>query len=215
MLILKGRRDGGDLLTFSPDGSTLVARREAHGLQIWRDLPAATKPEVIPHLAGVGWMAFAPDGRQLYLAGIQTESHFENFCEVLERTDLLTDARFATGADRLANREALIAVLDELFASRDLADWIEVLRDLTTPWTVIQTAAEAAIDPQVVANGFVTDVDGGAVRYPLVASPARFDGVPPTLSPAPAHGEHTDEVLAELGRSWDEIIELKRDGAVL
>ena len=155
------------------------------------------------------------DGRQLYLAGIQTESHFENFCEIVERTDLLTDARFATGAARLANREALIAVLDELFASRDLADWIEVLRDLATPWTVIQTAAEAASDRQVVANRFVTDVEGDATRYPLVASPAQFDGVPPALSPAPAHGEHTDEVLAELGRSWDEIIELKTEGAVL
>jgi crotonobetainyl-CoA:carnitine CoA-transferase CaiB-like acyl-CoA transferase len=155
------------------------------------------------------------DGRLLYLAGIQTENHFENFCEVVGRTDLLTDSRFATGADRLANRRALLAALDELFASRDLADWIEALQGLTTPWTVIQTAAEAAIDPQVVANGFVTDVDGGATRSPLVASPAQFDGIHPALSPAPGHGEHTDEVLVELGRSWDEIIELKRTGAVL
>ena len=70
------------------------------------------------------------------------------------------------------------------------------------------------VDPQVVANHFVPIVRG-AVDYPLVASPAQFDDAAPTLSPAPGHGEHTDDVLAELGRSWDEIIELKASDAVL
>ena len=57
------------------------------------------------------------DHRLVYLAGIQTEYHFENFCEVVDRPDLLTDERFATGADRLRHRAELIALLDELFAS--------------------------------------------------------------------------------------------------
>ena len=54
-----------------------------------------------------------------------------------------------------------------------------------------------------------------ARTFPLVASPAQFDGVPPTLTRAPEHGQHTEEVLVELGRSWDEIAELKQRGAVL
>jgi crotonobetainyl-CoA:carnitine CoA-transferase CaiB-like acyl-CoA transferase len=150
------------------------------------------------------------DGRQIYLSGVQTEKHFENFCATVGRPDLNEDARFATGADRLANREALIAELDELFASRDLADWAEMLRNLSTPWTVIQSAAEAAIDPQVTANGYVV-----TARCPIVASPAQFDGARPTLARAPDHGEHTDEVLAELGRSTEEILRLKAVDAVL
>ena len=155
------------------------------------------------------------DDRLVYLAGIQTEGHFENFCEVVERRDLLDDARFATGADRLVNRVALIELLDEHFATRDLADWLVALRGLTTPWTVIQTAAEAATDPQVAANHYVTQVDGPAGPFPLVASPAQFDGMPPALAPAPDHGQHTEEILLELGRSWDEILELKASDAVL
>jgi crotonobetainyl-CoA:carnitine CoA-transferase CaiB-like acyl-CoA transferase len=151
------------------------------------------------------------DGRQIYLAGIVTEGHFENFCETIDRKDLLEDARFATGTERLAHAREFIELLDEIFASRDLADWVVMLQGLTTPWTVVQTAAEAAVDPQVVANGFVTTVDG---RYPSVRSPAQFDELRPELQRAPQHGEHTEEVLLELGRSWDDIAALKAAAAI-
>jgi crotonobetainyl-CoA:carnitine CoA-transferase CaiB-like acyl-CoA transferase len=152
------------------------------------------------------------DGRQIYFAGIMTEGHFENFCEVIDRPDLLHDERFATGRDRMRNARECIAVLDAVFAERDLADWIEAFQGLTTPWTVVQTAAEAARDAQTEANGFVGRVEG---RCSLVRSPATFDGGRPELTRAPEHGEHTEEVLLELGRSWEDIAALKEAGAVL
>jgi crotonobetainyl-CoA:carnitine CoA-transferase CaiB-like acyl-CoA transferase len=155
------------------------------------------------------------DDRQLYLSGIQTEGHFENFCEVIDRRDLLEDPRFATSAARLAHAAECVEVLDKIFASRTLAEWRARLAHLSTPWMVVQTAAEAADDPQVVANAMVVEVDGSDGTYPLVASPAQFDGVAPSLTRAPEHGEHTEEILLDLGRSWDEILELKRRGAVL
>ena len=150
------------------------------------------------------------DGRIIYFAGVQTERHFENFCEIIGRPDLPRDERFATASARAANAADCIKVLDEIFATRDLAEWTEVLRGLSTPWTVVQTAAEAAVDPQVRANAYV--VDTGA--SPVVASPAQFDEVPPTLGPAPDHGEHTEEVLLALGRDWDEILRLKESRVV-
>ena len=155
------------------------------------------------------------DGRQIYLSGIQTEGHFENFCEVVDHRELLDDARFATGAARLAHAVECVAVIDQIFAGRTLAEWQDRLGALTTPWMVVQTAAEASRDPQVVANDMVVDVDRPGGSFPLVASPAQLDGAPLTLTRAPDHGEHTEAVLLELGRSWDEISELKEHGAVL
>jgi crotonobetainyl-CoA:carnitine CoA-transferase CaiB-like acyl-CoA transferase len=154
------------------------------------------------------------DHRLIYLAGIQTDAHFDNFCESIGRPDLLEDPRFATGVARLANAPACIQLLDEIFAARDLADWVAVLGDLDTPWTVVQTAAEAAGDPQVLANQIVTSLEAPCGPVPMVSSPAQFDGNPLSLTRAPAHGEHTEEILLELGHSWNDIAVLKAEDAV-
>jgi crotonobetainyl-CoA:carnitine CoA-transferase CaiB-like acyl-CoA transferase len=155
------------------------------------------------------------DHRLIYLSGIQTEGHFEGFCRAIDRLDLLDDPRFATAADRLANAPACVAALDRVFAERDLAEWRVALQGLSTPWMVVQTAAEAAVDPQVVDNHLLPAVDGTAARYRLVASPAQFDGEAPTLVRAPGHGEHTDEILRELGHDTEHILLLKETAAVL
>ena len=79
----------------------------------------------------------------------------------------------------------------------------------------MQTAREAANDRQAARNDFVTTVKEDSSEYSLVASPAQFDGEPPSLTPAPGHGEHTEDVLLEHGHTWDEILRLKESGAVL
>jgi crotonobetainyl-CoA:carnitine CoA-transferase CaiB-like acyl-CoA transferase len=155
------------------------------------------------------------DRRIVYMAGIQTEGHFESFCELIGRTDLVDDPRFATAEARQANARECIAALDDIFAERDLAEWSKLLGPLQTPWTVVQSAAEAAVDPQVTANHYVAPVETARGRLPLVSSPAQFDGRAATLTRAPDHGEQTEEILVELGRDWDEIQRLKDNGAVL
>jgi crotonobetainyl-CoA:carnitine CoA-transferase CaiB-like acyl-CoA transferase len=155
------------------------------------------------------------DGRHVYLAGVRTDGDWENFCTCIDRLDLLTDERFATGPARIENRAECIATLDEIFAAKDLAHWRAALDDLTTPWSVVQTAHEVHDDVQVEANGYLVPVMAqGKTPIKLVASPVQFDEEPPELRGAPEHGEHTEEILLELGHSWDEIAALKEQEVI-
>ncbi len=172
-------------------------------------LPHAEQPN--PLVAGYT----TRDGRMIYFAGMQTEKHFAELCERIGAPELIDDPRFATGQERLQNSRACIEALDAVFAQHDLEHWLQALDGLDTPWTVVQSAREAAADPQVRANELVTMVEGIGGEYPLVPSPAQFDEDVLSLTRAPDHGENTDEVLLELGHDWDEIIALKEKGAIL
>jgi crotonobetainyl-CoA:carnitine CoA-transferase CaiB-like acyl-CoA transferase len=71
-------------------------------------------------------------------------------------------------------------------------------------------------DPQVIANDYLRTVESpGRPSVTLVASPVQFGGTPPDLTPAPAHGQNTEEVLLDIGLSWDEIAAHKKSGAIL
>ena len=120
------------------------------------------------------------DDRQIYLAGIMTEGHFENFCETVNRKDLLSDPRFATGTARLANARECITLLDALFASRTLPEWVQMLQGLTTPWTVVQTAAEAASNPSIPRARSAAIIPASTSPVPALASQAGEGGAKPT-----------------------------------
>jgi crotonobetainyl-CoA:carnitine CoA-transferase CaiB-like acyl-CoA transferase len=107
-----------------------------------------------------------------------------------------------------------MAELDAIFAARPLTEWRRKLDGLEGVWAVVQSARELLDDPQVVANGYIPEIDYGKSTHRLVAGPAQFDGQPPAISPAPSAGEHTDEILQELGADWDQIIDLKVGGVV-
>jgi crotonobetainyl-CoA:carnitine CoA-transferase CaiB-like acyl-CoA transferase len=154
------------------------------------------------------------DGRLVNMAGIRTDKGFDEFCALIGRPEIADDPRFATASDRSEHRRALIELMDDVFAERDLAEWVEVLRQFDTPWTVVKTAAEAAADPQATANHYLVPVTGHAVEFELVPSPAQFDERAPVLTPAPEHGQHTEEVLLDLGRTWDDIARLQAESVI-
>jgi crotonobetainyl-CoA:carnitine CoA-transferase CaiB-like acyl-CoA transferase len=156
------------------------------------------------------------DGRWLWLLGVEGDRHWPTLCEGLGRADLKDDPRFASAAKRRESARELMAILDAEFAKRPLAEWLERFDEVDLWWAPVQTPEEVTRDPQAHAAGCFVDVpraDGSALR--TVAAPVRFPGRD-TLPRrgVPALGEHTEEVLRELGVDDEEIARLRARGVL-
>ncbi len=155
------------------------------------------------------------DNRWLSLVFLQPDRHWPALCDAIGRPELAVDPRFATAGDRQANSEACVAALQGAFGARPYADWCAALAAFEAPWAPVQSTGELLDDPQFRANGYLQDVEAGdGTTFALVGAPTQFDERPPALRRAPEPGEHTEEVLLELGLEWSEIASLKAAGAV-
>jgi crotonobetainyl-CoA:carnitine CoA-transferase CaiB-like acyl-CoA transferase len=154
------------------------------------------------------------DGRFVHLC-MDQQHYWPSFCDAVGHPEWKTDPLLATHEAREANADHCVRLIEELFAGRTFAEWKEALAGQRGPFDPVQKVGELASDPQVAANGFMADIQDEVGRtLSLVAPPVQFDGAPYETRPGPRHGEHTDEVLAEVGYDMDEIIELKIDGAI-
>jgi crotonobetainyl-CoA:carnitine CoA-transferase CaiB-like acyl-CoA transferase len=156
------------------------------------------------------------DDRFIAFVLLQADRFWADFCRRLGRSDLIDDERFANAAVRFENRKDCIAELRTSFAAEDLAHWEKAFSGFEGVWDVMRTAHEVHSDPQAIANGYLPrTTDANNNEFALAASPVQFDETPLDLTCAPAHGEHTDALLAELGYGEDEIIEFKINSVVL
>ncbi len=156
------------------------------------------------------------DGRFLSLVMLESDRYWPDLVSLLGAPELAEDPRFVDARARAENSVAAVTLLDELFAKRTLAVWKEILAVAKGVWAPVQPAAEVLEDPQALANGYVRDIEAkSGTVFRIVPSPLQFDEVAPDLTRAPDHGEHTDEVLGELGLDTDTLLELKVKGAIL
>ena len=137
----------------------------------------------------------AADGHIVVTVG--NDSQFIKFCEVAGVPRLAADARYRRNADRVRNREALIAALDPILRARPVASWVEQLDAAGVPCGPINDIAHALADPQVAARGLRIDLAHAlAGTVPMVANPIKLSATPPVYElPPPMLGEHTASVL--------------------
>lgn len=164
-------------------------------------------------LAPAGAFATA-DGRYLAVSCLR-ESHWHNLCQVLGREDLTRDPRFADNAARVAHRAALNAEIAPLLARRTQAQWLPLLREADVLTAAVNDFDDVLTDPglgptlPVADTGLSDDGTSRAVGYPV-----RFDARYPPVERGPARaGEHSAEVLRELGYTDTRIAELVTAGA--
>jgi crotonobetainyl-CoA:carnitine CoA-transferase CaiB-like acyl-CoA transferase len=155
------------------------------------------------------------DGRWLALAMLQPGRYWPEFCRRIDREDLIKDERFTSVDKLMANAPTAAEIIQDVLCTRTLAEWTARLDGMEGQWAVALDPWEVGQDPALRANGMIAEVTGTeGQRYELVASPVQFDETPASITRAPQFAEHTDEILRELGRTDDELIELKIGGAV-
>ena len=155
------------------------------------------------------------DDRFLSLILLQSDRFWPELCLLLGRPELIDDTRFVTAAARAEHRQECVEALDAAFESQTLEHWKQVLADFSGVWCPFQTLDELYDDPQVIANGYLPEIEAAnGQKVQLVANPVQFDERAVAITRAPEHGEHTEVVLLELGMAWDEIEALKGAGAI-
>jgi CoA:oxalate CoA-transferase len=156
----------------------------------------------------------AKDGYVIFAVGTP---HWEQFCQLIGREDLIEDPRFATNALRAENHAALQPIIAEIAKTRTVEEWLKVMEEAGIPCGPINTIDKVVADPQVQAREMIATIHHpkiGAVRMPaspikLSRTPSRVDG------PAPRLGEHTTDVLkAWLGLSGATIEVLEQQGVL-
>lgn len=156
------------------------------------------------------------EGRYFWIVGLEGERHWPPMARAVGHPEWIEDPRFAQPAERARNAAVLIAMLDEIFATKTRAEWGEIFdaeEDLW--WAPVQSIDDVIADPQVAAAGGFCEVPDGPTTTTLPSSPVDFGGTPwAPRAMAPDHGQHTEEVLQEIGRTATEIAALRERGVL-
>jgi crotonobetainyl-CoA:carnitine CoA-transferase CaiB-like acyl-CoA transferase len=159
------------------------------------------------------------DGKWIAFAMLQPDRYWADFARVIGRPELTTDARFKDMAARAGNSAECVALIDAAMATRTREEWLRALRADAGDfiYTVVNTVDDLPTDPQVLANGYVTDLEHpqhGPTK--VVGIPVELTRTPGSVrTAAPELGQHTEEILMDLaGYDWDRISALREQKVI-
>jgi crotonobetainyl-CoA:carnitine CoA-transferase CaiB-like acyl-CoA transferase len=155
------------------------------------------------------------DGRWFWLLGLQGDRVWPGLARAVGHPEWLEDERFSNLLARGVNCAELIRLLDEIFPTRPLAEWAEIFDREGVWWAPVLTTDQVVEDPQAIACGAFVDVPVTEGSSRMVASPVDFsEGGSHPRSAVPELGQHTEEILLELGYDREAISRLKEKGAI-
>ncbi|HIF92459.1 MAG: CoA transferase [Myxococcales bacterium] len=156
------------------------------------------------------------EGKFFWIVGLEGERHWPALARAAGHAEWLTDPRYEDPRNRAQNAEGLIKELDRVFATKTRDEWGKIFdAEVDLWWAPVQSIEEVVADPQVSAAGGFVEVPDGVGTTMLPATPVDFDGTPwAPRSMAPEHGEHSEEILRELGRNDESIAALRERGIV-
>jgi crotonobetainyl-CoA:carnitine CoA-transferase CaiB-like acyl-CoA transferase len=176
----------------------------------WLDGPGDT----LPAIASIYRVFPTADGFVTITA--VTDAQFAAACRALGRAELIQDPQYRTLPDRIARLPELVGALTEVTRTRSTAEWCERFEKEDVPHAPLRALDRLHEDPQIVENGTLVERDhprAGPMREPR--PPVRFERTPAALGrPAPALGEHGEELLGEIGIAAEEIAALRREGVL-
>jgi crotonobetainyl-CoA:carnitine CoA-transferase CaiB-like acyl-CoA transferase len=148
--------------------------------------------------------------------GTISDSEWQGFCRAADRPDLIEDARFKTPTGRAVNATERILLMGDIIRDRGTTDWLQRLDDCDVPCAPVLRRGEVIDNEQVVARGLIAELDHpgvGRVRQPKPA--AQFDRTPAAIQgPAPRIGEHSAQILSELGFEPPDVQQLLADKVI-
>ena len=154
------------------------------------------------------------DGDVIVACG--NDNLFGKLCEVMNRSDLPKDARFASNAKRVENRNVLVPILQAEFMQRNTHDWAEALEAAGVANGPINNLAQVFEEPQVKARELRMELDAPYGKVSSIRSPMRFSETPLEFKhPAPVLGQHSDDVLKGMLKMSDADIAKLREGGII
>jgi crotonobetainyl-CoA:carnitine CoA-transferase CaiB-like acyl-CoA transferase len=155
------------------------------------------------------------DGKWFYLLGTEPDRLWPLLAKAVGRPQWADDPRYKTFADRAKRRAEVIAELDAVFAQRSRDEWAALFDREGVWWTPVQTVEELPDDPQMREAGCFVTVPTRWGDKQMVPGPVNFNGSPGRLKfGSPAVGQHNDEILRELGRSAEQVAQLRKQGVI-